>query len=156
MSTTTLQPSSAAELFSKDEQQIRDMIAGLHRAHYVKDAEAAAAPYMSDAVVFNLAPPLEHSGVNVGEKQAWMDSWETPIEIVPRDLAITVSGDFAFAHCFLHMSGTKKGPEGAVRFWMRETMCFERIRGTWRIVHEHTSVPFYMDGTLRPAFDLLP
>ena len=23
-------------------------------------------------------------------------------------------------------------------------------------VHEHTSVPFYMDGSLRPAFDLEP
>ena len=25
-----------------------------------------------------------------------------------------------------------------------------------KIVHEHTSVPFYMDGTQRPAFDLKP
>lgn len=72
------------------------------------------------------------------------------------DLSITVSGDFAFAHCYLHMTGTKKGPEGSVNFWMRETICFGRIRGSWRIVHEHTSVPFYMDGTLRPVFDLQP
>jgi ketosteroid isomerase-like protein len=142
MSTATLHQSSAGEFVSKDEQKIRDMIAGLHRAHYVKDAEAMAAPYATDATIFNLAPPLLHLGVNVEEKRAWLESWETPIEIVPRDLAVTVSGDFAFAHCFLHMSGTKKGAEGAVRFWMRETMCFERIRGTWRIVHEHTSVPF--------------
>jgi ketosteroid isomerase-like protein len=94
--------------------------------------------------------------VNVKEKKAWMATWETPIEISPRDLKITVSGDFAFAHSFLEMKGTKKGPEGAVRFWMRETLCFERIDGSWRIIHEHTSVPFYMDGTLRPAFDLRP
>jgi hypothetical protein len=24
------------------------------------------------------------------------------------------------------------------------------------VVHAHTSVPFYMDGSLRPAFDLQP
>jgi len=24
------------------------------------------------------------------------------------------------------------------------------------VVHEHTSVPFYMDASLRPAFDLKP
>jgi ketosteroid isomerase-like protein len=54
------------------------------------------------------------------------------------------------------LSGTKKGPEGTISFWMRETLCFERIGGAWRIVHEHTSVPFYMDATLRPAFDLEP
>jgi PhnB protein len=39
---------------------------------------------------------------------------------------------------------------------MRETLAFERVRGSWRIVHEHSSVPFYMDDSLRPAFDLLP
>jgi len=156
MTSTILIESSAREILSKDEQKIREVIAGLHRAHFVKDAEAIAAPYATDATIFNLAPPLVHRGVNVEEKRAWLASWETPIEIVPRDLSITVSGDFAFAHCFLHMRGTKEGPEGTVRFWMRETMCFERIRGSWRIVHEHTSVPFYMDGSLRPAFDLQP
>jgi ketosteroid isomerase-like protein len=156
MTSTILIENSAREFISIDEQKIREVIAGLHRAHFAKDAEATAAPYATDATIFNLAPPLVHHGVNVQEKRAWFDSWETPIEIVPRDLTVTVSGDFAFAHCFLHMSGTKKGPEGFVHFWMRETMCFERIRGSWRIVHEHTSVPFYMDGSLRPAFDLQP
>jgi ketosteroid isomerase-like protein len=156
MTSATLIENFPREFVSKDEQKIRDVIAGLHRAHSVKDAEAVAAPYASDSTIFNLAPPLVHHGVDVAEKRAWFDSWETPIEIVPRDLSITVSGDFAFAHCYLHMSGTKRGPEGPVRFWMRETMFFERIRGSWLIVHEHTSVPFYMDGTLRPAFDLQP
>ena len=144
------------ELVSRDERRIRDTIASLHRAHYTKDATAAAAQYASDAAIFSLAPPLEHRGVSIEEKRAWMETWETPIEILPRDLKITVCGDFAFAHSFLEMNGTKKGPEGDVRFWMRETLCFERIRGSWRIIHEHTSVPFYMDGTLRPAFDLRP
>jgi len=35
-------------------------------------------------------------------------------------------------------------------------VCLRREEGDWRIVHEHTSVPFYMDGSLRPAFDLKP
>jgi ketosteroid isomerase-like protein len=26
----------------------------------------------------------------------------------------------------------------------------------WNVAHEHKSVPFYMDGTNRPAFDLRP
>jgi len=39
---------------------------------------------------------------------------------------------------------------------MRTTVCLHRDGGEWRIVHEHTSVPFCMDGTLRPAFDLKP
>jgi PhnB protein len=39
---------------------------------------------------------------------------------------------------------------------MRETLVLERREDGWKIVHEHTSVPFYMDATLRPAFDLQP
>ncbi|HEX4286937.1 MAG TPA: nuclear transport factor 2 family protein [Terracidiphilus sp.] len=156
MATATAFELIEQQITSRDERRVRDTIAALHRAHYTKDASAAASLYADNAAISNLAPPLEQRGINVEEKQAWMDSWETPIEIAPRDLKITVSGDFAFAHCFLEMNGTKKGPEGAVRFWMRATMAFERIRGSWRIVHEHTSVPFYMDGTLRPAFDLHP
>jgi ketosteroid isomerase-like protein len=156
MATAILFEQTERELVTRDERRIRDTIAALHRAHLTHDAQAATALYTEDAEVFNLAPPLIHQGVNVEEKQAWMDSWATPIEIVPHDLKITVGGDFAFARCLLQMSGTKKGAEGAVRFWMRGTMEFERIRGSWRIVHEHTSVPFYMDGSFRPAFDLQP
>jgi ketosteroid isomerase-like protein len=156
MSTTTGNENFIRGTVSRDQDEIRSLIAGLHRAHFLKDAAAIAAPYASDATIFNLAPPLEHRGVNLAEKKTWLDSWETPVEIVPKDFAFTVSGEFAFAHGLLHMSGTKKGSEGAVRFWMRETMCFERMRGQWRIVHEHTSVPFYMDESLRPAFDLQP
>jgi uncharacterized protein (TIGR02246 family) len=144
------------QIVSRDARRVRDAIAALHRAHFVRDAVAIASLYTDDALIFDLDPPLQHRGVDIQEKQAWLNSWETPIELAPRDIRISVNGDFAFAHCLVQMSGTKKGPEGAVRFWMRQTFAFERIRGTWRIVHQHSSVPFYMDGTFRPAFDLQP
>jgi ketosteroid isomerase-like protein len=56
----------------------------------------------------------------------------------------------------MRMEGRKKGADQRVNFWMRETLCLERQAGTWCIVHEHTSVPFYLDASLRPAFDLEP
>jgi hypothetical protein len=31
-----------------------------------------------------------------------------------------------------------------------------KIDGSWRIVHEHNSTPFYLDGSLRAALDLRP
>jgi SnoaL-like domain len=40
--------------------------------------------------------------------------------------------------------------------WYRTTMCFQRIGERWRIVHDHSSVPFYMDGSYRAAVDLNP
>jgi ketosteroid isomerase-like protein len=43
-----------------------------------------------------------------------------------------------------------------IDFWLRDTFCPKRHGDRWRIVHMHSSVPFYMDGSLRPAFDLAP
>jgi ketosteroid isomerase-like protein len=138
------------------EAEIRDLIDSLFEAHHQKNAAAIAAPYSPDAAIFDLSPPLAHPGVTVERKQPWLDSWETPIDLEFRSLKITVSGNHAFGHGFLRMSGTPKAAGRHIDFWMRATYCFTRGAEGWRIVHEHTSVPFYMDGSLRPAFDLEP
>jgi ketosteroid isomerase-like protein len=39
---------------------------------------------------------------------------------------------------------------------VRATVGLRKIGEGWKVTHEHTSVPFYMDGTDRPAFDLRP
>ncbi|HMG86034.1 MAG TPA: nuclear transport factor 2 family protein [Terracidiphilus sp.] len=153
---TTILRENAAMYAMRDESKIRELLESIYRAHHDKNAIGITSPYAEDAAVFNLAPPLAHCGRDREEVQAWLDTWATPIEISARDLEITVTGDFAFAHGFLHMQGTKKGADSPLDFWMRETVCLERRRGSWLIVHEHTSVPFYMDGTTRPAFDLKP
>jgi ketosteroid isomerase-like protein len=151
MSTATRKPQA-----SKEEADIRALIETVHKAHHNKDAAAIVAPYAQDAAVFNLAPPLSHRGADLREKQAWLDTWEGPIEYESRDLNIIVSGDFAFGHGFYRLGGTPKAAGRPISFWMRATVCLYRDGGAWRIVHEHTSVPFYVDGSLRPAFDLKP
>jgi ketosteroid isomerase-like protein len=155
MSTATL-PAPVPVSDSSDEAAILSVVETMRRANHEKNAAGFAAQFAPDAVIYNLAPPLIHHGINLAEKQAWFDSWSTPVSIDARDLRVTVSGDFAFCHGYLRLSGTKKGAVAAVDFWMRETLCLERKGSAWQIVHEHTSVPFYMDATLRPAFDLKP
>lgn len=151
MSATTLEAPA-----STDEARILALISGLHRAHHDKSAEGIAAPFAPHAVIYDLEPPLMHDGISVERKRKWLATWDSPIGLKPRDFHLTISGDHAFGHGYLRMSGQKKGEDHPVSFWMRETVCLERRAGNWRIVHEHTSVPFYMDGSLRPAFDLQP
>jgi len=141
---------------SRDEADIRALVETFDKAFRNKDAAAIVAPYAQDAVVYDLAPPLCHRGMDLQAKQAWLDTWEGPIERESRDLEITVSGAFAFCHGFYRLGGTPKAAGRPISFWMRATVCLHRDAGAWRIVHEHTSVPFYMDGSLRPAFDLKP
>jgi ketosteroid isomerase-like protein len=138
------------------ESEIVALIDSLHQAHHDKNAAGIAAAYTPDAPIFDLSPPLAQDGAKIERKQPWLDTWDGPIDLASRDLKITVSGDTAFGHGFLRMTGTPKAAGRQIDFWMRATYCFERKSGAWRIVHEHTSVPFYMDGSLRPAFDLRP
>lgn len=140
---------------STDEAEILALLSSIHQAHHDKDAAGIAAPYAPHAAIFDLEPPLRHDGISVPRKEQWLATWDGPIEIEPRDFRLTVSGDRAFGYGYLKMSGAKHG-RPRISFWMRETVALERASGQWRIVHEHTSVPFYMDGSLRPAFDLQP
>ncbi|MGC1872064.1 MAG: nuclear transport factor 2 family protein [Acidobacteriaceae bacterium] len=151
MSTAELQDHA-----TKEKAEILAVIEGMKKARHDKNVRDLAAPYTADAAIFSLAPPLVHRGINIADMQAWLDTWEGPIEITPQDFEVHVSGDLAFCHGYMRMDGLKKGADQPISFWMRETLCLERHDEEWRIVHEHTSVPFYMDGSLRPAFDLQP
>jgi ketosteroid isomerase-like protein len=156
MSTATA-VSAVKTAASKDEADIRALIERHHKAYFDKDAAAIAAAFSSDAAIFDLAPPLLHAGMDIRGKQAWLDSWNGPIVLETRDFHLTVSGDDAFGYGFLRMTGyPPEAKGGQVSFWMRETLCLRREADGWRIVHRHESVPFYMDGSLRPAFDLNP
>ena len=140
----------------KDQAEVLAVIDQLGKTNHDKDAAGFAALFAADAADYNLAPPLSHRGIDLREKQAWFDSWDGPVEVEARDFEVTVSGDVAFCHGFMHLNATSKTAARLVSFWMRSTLHLKREAGEWKITHSHTSVPFYMDGSLRPAFDLNP
>ncbi|MEX0921536.1 MAG: nuclear transport factor 2 family protein [Rhodovibrionaceae bacterium] len=140
---------------SRDEAEIRALVAAVQQAHYDKDAAAIRAAYAPDAVTFDLAPPLRSAmDSDPGALPAWLDTWDGPIEMQDRDLAIEIDGDLAFAHGYSRLCSRQAGE--AVTLWVRLTLCLRRLEGAWRVVHEHVSVPFYMDGSFKAALDLEP
>jgi ketosteroid isomerase-like protein len=60
----------------------------------------------------------------------------------------------AFVSAFNRMRGRQGGEDQDM--WYRTTMCLRKTSGRWRIVCDHSSVPFYMDGSYRAAVDLKP
>ena len=81
MSTATLPTPVTQAQVIKDEADILAVLETRRQAHHDKDGAVIAAHYAADVAYFSLAPPLMHHGVNHQEKQAWLDSWETPVEI---------------------------------------------------------------------------
>ena len=137
-----------------DQAEIEAFLAGLAAAHAERDAVAIAAAYAPDAVIFDLAPPLGRRGMEVAQVAAWLDTWESPIQVEAEDEALTVAGDAAFTSALVRMRGRQDGRDQDL--WFRSTLCLSKREEGWRIVHEHSSTPFYMDGSYRAAVDLKP
>jgi PhnB protein len=141
-----------------NETEIRNVIADLSQALHDKDARRVLSHYARDSVIFDLAPPLQHDGSGAASEKGlndWFATWQGPIGHETRDVEVTADGSIAYCHGFIRISGTKVGGERA-DVWARQTTCLRKIGGAWKITHDHTSVPFYMDGSYKAAVDLKP
>jgi uncharacterized protein (TIGR02246 family) len=144
---------------SQDEAQIRALLAEQETALRARDAERLLSLYAPDAVKFDLAPPLRHTGREVHDVdalRAWFSGFDGPIDCEIRDLAVTVGGDVAFCHGLNRLSATPRGTTERFDLWSRATVGLRRVDGRWAITHEHISTPFYMDGSFKAAVDLEP
>jgi len=141
-----------------DETEIHLLIDDWAKALRNKDADGIVSHYAAHSVMFVMAPPLQYTSNNSPGKngiEEWFATWDGPIGYEIRDVKITASEDVAFSHSLNRMSGTKTDGE-KVDMWLRETFCFRRLGGQWKITHQHESVPFYMDGSYKAAVDLKP
>jgi PhnB protein len=136
------------------EKAIKQTILARNAALSAKDVAGVMDSGAAGFVSYNLAPPLKATGGKAG-LAAWFATWDGPIDHEMRDLKI-IAGDAAgFAHGLIHMSGRKTDGE-RIDLWFRQTFGLKLTRRGWKIVHEHGSVPYYMDGSLRAAVDLQP
>lgn len=141
-----------------DETAIRQLVADRTTAMCNGDADACCRPYTADAVIFSLAPPLVQppDGTrDVASMQAWFDEKGGRVWSQVQDLVVTVDGDLALCTSLDSMGAPPDSPE-PFALWYRSTLGLRRLGGEWRIVHEHTSTPFHMDGSFRAATDLQP
>jgi ketosteroid isomerase-like protein len=147
---------TTAENRARDEAQVRRRIESWTKALRAKDLDGVLSHCVPDILTFDLAPPLQHRGEAYGGGLAeWFPTWEGPIGYELRDLHVTTGEDVAFSHSLNRLTG-KRTDGQATDVWFRSTVCFRKIDGEWMVVHEHTSVPFYMDGSYRASVDLTP
>jgi ketosteroid isomerase-like protein len=142
------------------EAEVRAVLEEYAGAHARRDAEAILAFFAEDATRYDLAPPLQQGpGTMVGDVEgvrAWLATFDGPVLLEHRDLDVAVDGTVAFAHALTRMTATPVGAPSSFSFWLRSTFGLRLVQGRWRIVHEHQSTPFHMDGSFRAAVDLEP
>lgn len=150
---------TASSVTGQDETSIRELLAGQVAAMRARDAERLVARYAPGAVTFSLAPPLWNVPevvLDVAGLRAWLDTFDGPIDYEIRDLVVEAGADVAFCYSLNRLSAVPKGMAEGFDLWFRSTVCLRKVAGEWLVSHEHTSTPFYMDGSTRAAVDLKP
>ena len=148
------------ETLTRDETAIHAVLAERSAAYADRDPDRLLAAYADGAVRYTLAPPLTQSpdtayGTAEGIR-AWFGTFDGPVRIAHRDAVVVADGDVAFVHALTSMTATPAGAPEGFTMWFRSTYGLRRIDGDWRIVHEHESTPFHMDGSFRAAVELQP
>ena len=142
---------------ASEQLEIRRLVDKWVTALRTKDVDGIMSHYASDVVVFDLVPPLESVGAEAYRKNwaAWFPTFEGPIGYELRELTISAGNGVAFCHSLNRITG-KRTDGDTTDVWVRASFCWRKSNATWKIVHEHQSVPFYMDGSYRAAVDLNP
>jgi ketosteroid isomerase-like protein len=139
---------------------VREILDGQSRAYAARDVDGILTPYADGAVRYDLAPPLQQgAGTLVGDAQgvrAWLSGFTGPVLLEHDDVVVRVDATLAVVHALTRMTATPAGATDSFSFWFRSTLALSLVGRRWRIVHEHRSVPFHMDGSLRAAVDLEP
>lgn len=113
-----------------------------------KDVETLVAQYAEDVTLFDALGPLRDTGQDVERNRlrAWFGGYRTSIDLRIRDLKVVADGDIGFAHYVFQVRGTMTDGTD-VDMAVRATLGFRRDDDGWKIVHEHSSVPFTPSGT---------
>jgi len=130
--------------FAKLEQQlaadreVRQLFIDWSRASETKDLDASMRPVARDVLSYEHEAPLVYRG-----DEALRATCEAGFESMPEgfrwdvpDLRVVVRGDIAITWGLNHMHGP------GVDIWSRGTRVFQKLDGSWRMIHQHVSFPF--------------
>lgn len=144
---------------TQDIAEIGQLIADKEVLMRTRDADGLVARYAPEIIQYDLAPPLQHSGPEVLDPSgvaSWFSTFDGPLDYEVRDLAVTAGDDVAFCTSLERLTATPVGYPDSFTLWVRCTVGLRKVDGAWRITHEHSSTPFYMDGSFKAAVDLQP
>lgn len=136
-----------------DETRIRALLDEYVAALDAKDVDRLCACYAPGTALFDLAPPLRKTAPDAQMWKEWFSGFDGPLDCEIRNTTIRSAGDLAFCHGLSRLSARTTEGE-SFTLWFRITFGLQRLGGGWRIVHEHQSVPFLMDGSFLAATDL--
>lgn len=106
-----------------------------------EDLEAMAKHYADESVIFDVK---DHANGPQEYKKLWEQClpYFDDIEIEYKDMQIHAEENMAFVFFLSRLKGFKETPNtDMANSWLRGTVCYRKIKGEWKSVHEHISFP---------------
>ena len=121
-------------------KEIETLMQEWSEALYEKDAELMAHYYSDEAKIFDIGSQTEG-------KEAYKNLWigcfpyfGDHITIERQAVSIHAADGLGFLYGYSRVSGAQTD-DPAAKAWCRMTVCFQKIKDQWRVVHEHISMP---------------
>lgn len=108
-----------------------------------KNVDKATQDYSPDVILYDIVDPLEHQGIEAVKKrlQEWLSTLAEIKKFEIRNTEIHVSDNIAFCTSMNHIDAINTNGN-KLNMWWRETTCYAKTDGIWKITHAHSSVPF--------------
>ena len=127
---------------SHDLAEIRRLIEEWREALMARDPDRLTRAYAPEVVFFDVVPPFARHGA-----EAYRRGWEALFPYLPaqvavemREVQITLAEEMALMHGQTRLVDAATGAD-ATCGWVRVTVVYRKVDETWRVVHEHASVP---------------
>ena len=130
------------------QDDVRALLEHRVAACQAKDIDRLMSLYSPNIVYFDVVPPVHFIGSDAVRANflRWFGEYEGPIGLETHELQVAISGDAAFAH-MLHLDKGNVHVPAEQEFWLRSTVCCQRLNERWLITHEHISMPLeYKSG----------
>jgi ketosteroid isomerase-like protein len=128
---------------TRDEAVIRRLVEDWASAVRTRKIGGVVAHHTHDVIMFDVPPPVAVRGLSAYRKTwppffKWLTEANGTFELVELDIA--ASDTVAFATALLRC-GSKTELAKNNRPRLRLTIGLRKVRGTWKIAHEHHSFP---------------
>lgn len=123
---------------------IQKVLDAYKAAAYAKDVEAFLSIYDHDIYVFDMWEKWSYDGIDAwrGMVTGWFGSLgDELVKVEFNELEVTETNEMAVAHMVITFRGLSAEGTELRSMQNRMTCVLKNTKGTWKIIHEHSSSP---------------
>lgn len=129
------------------EKEIRKIIDKRISAIKNRNVENEISNYSKDVISFDVVGQLKYVGIEAirNRLNEWLSTLDEIIDFEITDEKITSTSDIAYCSSLNHINAKTVDGNKLDMYW-RETSCYKKMEGIWKITHVHSSVPFDVEN----------